>query len=88
MAKEDRSDFCCGSEPLDRYFKTQASQDGFNLPKQHGVNRYSMINAGAETMADKPAYGAAFARRRCLMPADAFFEWRLSADSKEQHLSV
>ena len=27
LGKEDRSDFCCGSEPLDRYFKTQASQD-------------------------------------------------------------
>lgn len=27
LGKEDRSDFRCGSEPLDRYFKTQASQD-------------------------------------------------------------
>ena len=27
LGKEDRSDFCCGSEPLDRYFKTQSSQD-------------------------------------------------------------
>ena len=27
LGKEDRSDFCCGSEPLDRYFKTQAGQD-------------------------------------------------------------
>ena len=27
LGKEDRSDFGCGSEPLDRYFKTQASQD-------------------------------------------------------------
>ena len=27
LGKEDRSDFYCGSEPLDRYFKTQASQD-------------------------------------------------------------
>lgn len=27
LGKEDRSDFCCGSEPLDRYFKTQVSQD-------------------------------------------------------------
>jgi len=27
LGKEDHSDFCCGSEPLDRYLKTQASQD-------------------------------------------------------------
>lgn len=27
LGKEDRSGFCCGSDPLDRYLKTQASQD-------------------------------------------------------------
>ncbi len=27
LGKEDRSDFCCGSEPLDRYLTNQASQD-------------------------------------------------------------
>lgn len=27
LGKEDRSNFCCGSEPLDRYFKTQVGQD-------------------------------------------------------------
>ncbi len=27
LGKEDRSDFCCGSEPLDRYFNTQVGQD-------------------------------------------------------------
>ena len=27
LGKEDRSDFCCGSEPLDRYFKTRVGQD-------------------------------------------------------------
>ena len=27
LGKEDRSDFCCGSEPLDHYFKTQVGQD-------------------------------------------------------------
>jgi putative SOS response-associated peptidase YedK len=39
-------------------------------------NRYSMINARAETVATKPAYRAAFAKRRCLIPADAFYEWQ------------
>ena len=48
-------------------------------------NRYSMINARAETVAEKPAYRAAFARRRCLIPADAFYEWRAGAHGKVPH---
>ena len=48
-------------------------------------NRYSMINARAETVATKPAYRAAFARRRCLIPADAFYEWKATADGKVPH---
>jgi putative SOS response-associated peptidase YedK len=35
-----------------------------------------MINARAEGIAAKPAFRAAVARRRCLIPADAFYEWR------------
>jgi putative SOS response-associated peptidase YedK len=33
------------------------------------------INARAETVAERPAYRDAFARRRCLIVADGFFEW-------------
>ena len=34
-----------------------------------------MTNARAETVAEKPAYKRAFAVRRCLLPADGYFEW-------------
>ncbi|MCW2791844.1 MAG: hypothetical protein JWO76_942 [Nocardioides sp.] len=34
-----------------------------------------MINARMETVAEKPAYKRAFAKRRCLLPADGYFEW-------------
>jgi putative SOS response-associated peptidase YedK len=35
-----------------------------------------MINARGETAASKPAFSAALARRRCLIPADGFYEWQ------------
>ena len=34
-----------------------------------------MINARMETVAEKPAFKRAFASRRCLLPADGYFEW-------------
>jgi putative SOS response-associated peptidase YedK len=38
-----------------------------------------MINARAESLTEKPAYRRAFARRRCILPADGYYEWRAPA---------
>ncbi|MFQ6028785.1 MAG: SOS response-associated peptidase [Dehalococcoidia bacterium] len=43
---------------------------------------YKMINARAETVADNNAFKHAFRRRRCLIPADSFYEWRGTGKSK------
>ncbi len=42
-----------------------------------------MINARAETLHEKPAYRVPFARKRCLILADGFFEWKQTGKSKQ-----
>lgn len=44
-----------------------------------------LINARAETAAEKPAYRAAFRNRRCLVLADGFFEWAKADGAKHPH---
>lgn len=43
-----------------------------------------MINARAETAAEKPAYRKAIRTRRCLIPASGFYEWQKPAGSKQK----
>jgi putative SOS response-associated peptidase YedK len=45
-----------------------------------------MINARGETVAEKPAFRAAFRARRCLIPADAFYDWPEEGKDKRPFL--
>lgn len=46
------------------------------------------INARRETVADKPAFRAAYQRRRCLVPADGYFEWQPQGATKQPYFLV
>jgi len=43
-----------------------------------------MINARAESVAEKPSFRAAFRRRRCLVPADGYYEWQKTTGRSKQ----
>jgi len=47
-----------------------------------------MINARRETLASKPSFKRAFAARRCLIPADGFYEWRKEGDGSKTPMYV
>lgn len=44
---------------------------------------YKMINARAETLTEKPAYRRLFERKRCIIPADGFYEWQQRPSGKQ-----
>ncbi len=46
---------------------------------------YRLINARAETLADKPSFRSAYSKRRCLIPATGFYEWRQTETGKRPY---
>jgi len=48
-------------------------------------SRFSMINARAETLTEKPAYRTAYRKHRCIIVADGFYEWKKTPDGKQPY---
>jgi putative SOS response-associated peptidase YedK len=46
---------------------------------------YRLLNARSETVSTKPAFRAAFKQRRCLVPADGFYEWQKQGSRKQPY---
>lgn len=49
---------------------------------------YKMINARAETAAERPAFSKPLQRKRCLIPADGFYEWKKTDGAQKQPMRI
>lgn len=52
--------------------------------KVHGISR-EIINVRIETVSEKPTFRRAFAKNRCIIPANAFFEWETTEGGKVKY---
>lgn len=53
------------------------------LPRWAKDSSRPMINARSETVREKPSFRKAFEQRRCLVPADGFYEWEKTSSGKQ-----
>ncbi|TMK88644.1 MAG: SOS response-associated peptidase [Actinobacteria bacterium] len=69
---------------------TVAHEDGRRLLRTTpwglvaGKGATPLINARAETLVERPVFREPFAHRRCLIPADGFYEWETAGDGRRQ----
>jgi len=54
----------------------------WGLIPSRSVDGKAFINARAETLEQRPSFSESFRRRRCLIPADGFFEWKRNGRDK------
>lgn len=64
--------------------KTEVS--GFVWGFQFKGAKTPVINARAETIDEKPAFRDSFTNRRCIIPVNAFYEWKSDDGKKEKHI--
>lgn len=55
------------------------------VPSWSDDDSSGIINARSETVAEKPAFRSAYRSRRCLVPADGFYEWRAEEAGKQPY---
>jgi len=63
--------------------ETEVHAVKWGFPSPHG--KKLIINARSETASEKPMFRAPFQKRRCLVPATGFYEWKAVGNKKIKH---